>query len=522
VSLTEPARLNYGDTLLRFPRSIAGKVKKDVDHYITRTIPPEKLEILVAGAWNKLTTTGTEEATARATGELDYTPMSTSAHSPTREEWQVVVTNPPSKYRGSISHIVAPGDAHAVGNSLILGGFYDDEQASRVAAAISRTYGAIASFRPRPIASDAFEEAGEARASEAAEEAWEEAASFTARAPGGFYELIAASDGNWFAEWRPKGGLRESFATTISLDSAKNAVRKHLANRLGSNKGLDAFYNLNWVSHAEEMANEAAEDRPALRWTEVTFALKSDGTKFAKLLEKKGSGVTAEHIGKIVTTNATWNDIQKVLDNNTWEKGYSIAPSARKYDLTAEAGEEGCSHTHPPEIPAGPCPGDASAMGDNLPQGAIPWVTTQHDPAAYAEWIKFGDAFGPIDNTQKVYKLLADKMTRQDQEIFVVVVMDLHAKCKGVAQVNIGERSEVGVDIEQIMRTALSIPGGNSWIACHCHPSGKCRPSKADRDLTRQLEKASLPFANCKFIDHVVIGVGEIYSIKADKKYKIK
>lgn len=51
VSLSEPRQLNYGEVLLRFPRDMGGPLRKDVDHYITRTVPPGCIEVLQAGNW---------------------------------------------------------------------------------------------------------------------------------------------------------------------------------------------------------------------------------------------------------------------------------------------------------------------------------------------------------------------------------------------------------------------------------------------------------------------------------------
>jgi len=51
ISEKEPYSLSYGDVLLRFPRDMAGVIKKDVDSYILREIPPEAIEVKVNGSW---------------------------------------------------------------------------------------------------------------------------------------------------------------------------------------------------------------------------------------------------------------------------------------------------------------------------------------------------------------------------------------------------------------------------------------------------------------------------------------
>jgi len=50
----EPAHLNYGDILLRFPRHIAGTISRDVDPYITKSISPEDINVKLKNKWYPL------------------------------------------------------------------------------------------------------------------------------------------------------------------------------------------------------------------------------------------------------------------------------------------------------------------------------------------------------------------------------------------------------------------------------------------------------------------------------------
>lgn len=79
-----------------------------------------------------------------------------------------------------------------------------------------------------------------------------------------------------------------------------------------------------------------ADEKAALRWTEVSFDKRADAERFARFLERRHSTVVALHSGLIVTTNATHGDIQKVLGAHKWEGGHRVNPSARRYDLVSE------------------------------------------------------------------------------------------------------------------------------------------------------------------------------------------
>lgn len=89
-------------------------------------------------------------AGARGSGVAESS--SSVGESPTREEWEVVVTNPPAAYRGRILNLVPPGDGFAAGNKIILQGFHDDEEARHVATGIAQRYGVLVTYGPKRAA----------------------------------------------------------------------------------------------------------------------------------------------------------------------------------------------------------------------------------------------------------------------------------------------------------------------------------------------------------------------------------
>lgn len=434
------------------------------------------------------------------------------------------------------------------------------------------------------------------------------AAAFESAGPGGNLQWQERRDGHWHAEgpggghfdlvpvrrgfhlwWRPRGGPYVDLGPHGSLGSAFAAARFYL------DEGVPA----------RTAAEGAAEDRPALRWAEVSFDLASDAEKFARAIEKRGRGVTALRTNLIVTTNATWGDIQHVLERGTWEKGYRVTSSARKFDMVAEGdrsamatevgccGDDKCAHRHPPSVPTTACEelnkitwkrlkdgvfgfvGDASrgkpqrkyvikkhgktweirargtvgpvlgegykseseakAVADRIDRDTYPGLRGANEsvanapapmhieipPEAYKAWVEFGDRIGPLDTTEKIYRALVPTMNKQDQEVFVVVVMDLHFKLRSVTEVARGERSRVGVGIEEVMRAAIMTPGGAHFLAMHQHPTGKCTASPADKRLHADIERAATTYASLTYLDHVVIGVGEYYSIREGKRHRV-
>ena len=84
-------------------------------------------------------------------------PLAVAHPSPTpREEWEVIVTNPPAAHRGAIL-AMGLGETTEAGNKIILRGFHDDEQAARTAGSIARTYKVGVTFGPRNALYEAAE-----------------------------------------------------------------------------------------------------------------------------------------------------------------------------------------------------------------------------------------------------------------------------------------------------------------------------------------------------------------------------
>ena len=54
VMISEPSQFKYGDMLLRFPASLGGKLKKDVDYYISNVIPAEYIEVKIGNDWHDI------------------------------------------------------------------------------------------------------------------------------------------------------------------------------------------------------------------------------------------------------------------------------------------------------------------------------------------------------------------------------------------------------------------------------------------------------------------------------------
>ncbi len=67
----------------------------------------------------------------------------------------------------------------------------------------------------------------------------------------------------------------------------------------------------------------------------------------------------------------------------------------------------------------------------------------------------------------------------------------------------LGTQNKVLIDPREVYSLALQ-QNASSIVAIHNHPSGRLKPSPADKSITQQLMKGS-EFVNLKLLDHLII-----------------
>jgi DNA repair protein RadC len=78
----------------------------------------------------------------------------------------------------------------------------------------------------------------------------------------------------------------------------------------------------------------------------------------------------------------------------------------------------------------------------------------------------------------------------------------------------VGTTSEIAIYPREIVKRALEM-NASAVIIVHNHPSGDSTPSVSDIDMTRLLTRA-LNSINIHLHDHVIVGRGECFSMKAE------
>jgi DNA repair protein RadC len=112
----------------------------------------------------------------------------------------------------------------------------------------------------------------------------------------------------------------------------------------------------------------------------------------------------------------------------------------------------------------------------------------------------------PLLGPRDLARYLALRYERRDQEVFGAVFVDTERQMIGEAEIARGTLRSVAVEPRDILKECL-LRGAAEVVVFHTHPSGKTKPSTADRSFTKQLY-LSCRELGVKLLDHLIIGGG--------------
>lgn len=134
-----------------------------------------------------------------------------------------------------------------------------------------------------------------------------------------------------------------------------------------------------------------------------------------------------------------------------------------------------------------------------------PCLTIQKDPDGFAACNALADEIGPLNDPKKTFQLLEEAIGDEVNEVFGILMLDLHLRYKGIAETGRGEPSSVMAPIQPTLQVAL-MQGAFACVIFHVHPSGiEAKPSQADIDTTDAFVEA-FDAVGLPLLDHVIVG----------------
>jgi DNA repair protein RadC len=112
-----------------------------------------------------------------------------------------------------------------------------------------------------------------------------------------------------------------------------------------------------------------------------------------------------------------------------------------------------------------------------------------------------------VHSSQDVFqyiKKLRDALSHEDYvESFYIVVLSRANNIIGWKRISVGGTAGTVVDVKLVAKFVLETVG-SGVILIHNHPSGNLNPSKADVQITKQIQNCFQPF-KIPVLDHLII-----------------
>lgn len=115
-----------------------------------------------------------------------------------------------------------------------------------------------------------------------------------------------------------------------------------------------------------------------------------------------------------------------------------------------------------------------------------------------------------IVSSADVASYLQDKIGDNQHEAFVVLYLNRSNRINACEIVSIGGITGTVADLRLLIKKALDYRAV-SLILAHNHPSGQCKPSRQDEELTIKIKEAA-KFFDIKVLDHVIVSQDGYYS----------
>ena len=109
-----------------------------------------------------------------------------------------------------------------------------------------------------------------------------------------------------------------------------------------------------------------------------------------------------------------------------------------------------------------------------------------------------------IKNAEDVYKYFKDELEIKNKEHFIALFLDTKNRIIGEELVSVGTLNASVIHPREVFNPAIKA-AASSVVIVHNHPSGDCKPSKEDEEVTKMLCDAG-DLLGIKVLDHVIIG----------------
>lgn len=116
-----------------------------------------------------------------------------------------------------------------------------------------------------------------------------------------------------------------------------------------------------------------------------------------------------------------------------------------------------------------------------------------------------------ITDVEQLKMILSLELKALKQEVFAIMLFDRRWQYIKIVKISTGTVEQALVHPREIFNHAVRNMA-SAIVLAHNHPSGDCKPGKADFETTKRIIKAGL-IMGIEVADHIIVGNGECYSM---------
>ncbi len=120
-----------------------------------------------------------------------------------------------------------------------------------------------------------------------------------------------------------------------------------------------------------------------------------------------------------------------------------------------------------------------------------------------------------IKTAEDVFNYYVDELQDKKKEHFYALLLDTKNQIISEELISVGTLNSSLIHPREVFNPAIKA-SSNSIILVHNHPSGDCKPSSEDEEVTKIIKDAG-DILGIKVLDHIIIGKENFFSLK-DKK----
>ena len=122
--------------------------------------------------------------------------------------------------------------------------------------------------------------------------------------------------------------------------------------------------------------------------------------------------------------------------------------------------------------------------------------------------VNYPDMDNVMNSPEKVAQLAKGflRMHEETEEYMYMLCLNTKLKLTGIFEVSHGNVNSSVVGVREVFQKAL-LGNAVSIILMHNHPSGDCKPSREDINITKRLVEAG-HILGVEVLDHIIIGNG--------------